>query len=316
MSATLQAVLYSLQEEQCRLRARLQELQQLKRERTRSSRDKIPFPIPEVSLVFQGVTQGRKQVPKSIVSNLKICCPLPGGSALVTFDDPKVVERLLQQEEHRINIEDCRLRVQLQPLELPLVTNIQVSSQPDNHRVLVSGFPDGLKLSEEELLDKLEIFFGKVRNGGGDVEAREMLQGTVMLGFVDEEGKGLVQAVRGSECVRPREALMPKATLLFLTVAQRLCRIGQFTVPLGQQQVPLKVSPYVSGEIKKAEVRFQQASHSVLVTNIPDVLDAQELHDILEIHFQKPTRGGGEVEALEVVPPGEQVLAVFTSESG
>lgn len=286
MSATLQAVLYSLQEEQCRLRARLQELQQLKRERTRSSRDKIPFPIPEVSLVFQGVTQGRKQVPKSIVSNLKICCPLPGGSALVTFDDPKVVERLLQQEEHRIDIEDCRLRVQLQPLELPLVTNIQVSSQPDNHRVLVSGFPDGLKLSEEELLDKLEIFFGKVRNGGGDVEAREMLQGTVMLGFVDEE------------------------------VAQRLCRIGQFTVPLGQQQVPLKVSPYVSGEIKKAEVRFQQASHSVLVTNIPDVLDAQELHDILEIHFQKPTRGGGEVEALEVVPPGEQVLAVFTSESG
>lgn len=225
-------------------------------------------------------------MPKSIVSNLKICCPLPGGSALVTFDDPKVVERLLQQEEHRINIEDCRLRVQLQPLELPLVTNIQVSSQPDNHRVLVSGFPDGLKLSEEELLDKLEIFFGKVRNGGGDVEAREMLQGTVMLGFVDEE------------------------------VAQRLCRIGQFTVPLGQQQVPLKVSPYVSGEIKKAEVRFQQASHSVLVTNIPDVLDAQELHDILEIHFQKPTRGGGEVEALEVVPPGEQVLAVFTSESG
>lgn len=286
MSATLQAVLYSLQEEQCRLRARLQELQQLKRERTRSSRDKIPFPIPEVPLVFQGVTRGRKQVPKSIVSNLKICCPLPGGSALVTFDDPKVVERLLQQEEHRIDIEDCRLRVQVQPLELPLVTNIQVSSQPDNHRVLVSGFPDGLKLSEEELLDKLEIFFGKVRNGGGDVEAREMLQGTVMLGFVDEE------------------------------VAQRLCQIGQFTVPLGQQQVPLKVSPYVSGEIQKAEVRFQQASHSVLVTNIPDVLDAQELHDILEIHFQKPTRGGGEVEALEVVPPGEQVLAVFTSESG
>lgn len=53
----------------------------------------------------------------------------------------------------------------------------------------------------------------------------------------------------------------------------------------------------------------------MLVTNIPDVLDAQELHDILEIHFQKPTRGGGEVEALAFVPPGQQGLAVFTSES-
>lgn len=51
----------------------------------------------------------------------------------------------------------------------------------------------------------------------------------------------------------------------------------------------------------------------MLVLNIPDVLDSQELHDILEIHFQKPTRGGGEVETLTVVPPGQQRLAVFTT---
>lgn len=285
MSVTLQTVLYSLQEEQARLKMRLQELQQLKREHTGSPRAKIPFPVPEVPLVFQGQTKQGRQVPKFVVSNLKVCCPLPEGSALVTFEDPKVVDRLLQQKEHRVNIEDCRLRVQVQPLELPVVTNIQVSSQPDNHRVLISGFPAGLRLSEEELLDKLEIFFGKAKNGGGDVETREMLQGTVMLGFADEE------------------------------VAQHLCQIGQFRVPLGRQQVLLRVSPYVSGEIQKAEIKFQQAPHSVLVTNIPDVLDTQELHDILEIHFQKPTRGGGEVEALTVVPSGQQGLAVFTSES-
>lgn len=285
MSLTLQTVLYSLQEEQARLKTRLQELQQLKRERTGSPRDKVPFPVPEVPLVFQGQTKLGRQVPRSLVSDVKICCPLPGGSALVTFEDPKVVDRLLQQKEHNIDIEDCRLRVQIQPLELPVVTNIQVSSQPDSHRVLVSGFPAGLRLSEEELLDKLEIFFGKSKNGGGDVEAREMLQGTVMLGFAEEE------------------------------VAQHLCQIGQFKVPLGRQQVLLRVSPYVSGEIQKAEIKFQQAPNSVLVTNIPDVLDAQELNDILEIHFQKPTRGGGEVEALAFVPPGQQGLAVFTSES-
>lgn len=56
-------------------------------------------------------------------------------------------------------------------------------------------------------------------------------------------------------------------------------------------------------------------SQSVLVLNIPDVLDGPELHDILEIHFQKPTRGGGEVETLIVVPPGQRGLAVFTPES-
>ena len=44
----------------------------------------------------------------------------------------------------------------------------------NDQRVLVSGFPAGLKLSEEELLDKLEIFFGNTKNGGGDVEMREL----------------------------------------------------------------------------------------------------------------------------------------------
>lgn len=54
---------------------------------------------------------------------------------------------------------------------------------------------------------------------------------------------------------------------------------------------------------------------SMLVLNIPDVLDGPELQDVLEIHFQKPTRGGGEVEAVIVVPPGQRGLAVFTAKS-
>ena len=67
----------------------------------------------------------------------------------------------------------------------------QVSTQISRWSVLVSGFPAGLRLSEEELLDKLEIFFGKIRNGGGEVETRELLlQGGVVLGFTKDTGKG------------------------------------------------------------------------------------------------------------------------------
>lgn len=126
MSVTLQDVLCSLQEEQSRLKMKLQELQQQKRELS-SPKEKIPFPVPEVPLAFQGRTQQGRQVPKFLVSNLEICCPLPGGSALVTFDDPKVADQLLQQKEHKIDLEECWLRVQIQPLELPVVTNIQVT---------------------------------------------------------------------------------------------------------------------------------------------------------------------------------------------
>ncbi|KAK1331149.1 hypothetical protein QTO34_009098 [Cnephaeus nilssonii] len=264
---------------------RLRELQQLKRELRNSPQDKVPFPVPEVPLVFRGHIQEEMEVPKSLVSDLQICYPLPGGSALVIFDDPKVAKQVLRQKEHRIELEECRLRVQVQPVELPVVTTIQVSSQMSSQRVLVSGFPAKLKLSEEELLDKVELFFGKTKNGGGDVETRELLHGGVMLGFAKDE------------------------------VAQNLCRIGQFTVPLGGRQFPLKVSPYMSGEIQKAEIRSQPVPQAVLVLNIPDVLDGPELQDVLQVHFQKPTRGGGEVEALTVVPPGEQRLAVFTTES-
>lgn len=288
MSATEDTALYSgsqfrfLQEEQARLKMRLQEL---KRELRNCPQNKVPFPVPEVPLVFRGQTQQGTEVPKSLVSNLWIYYPLPGGSALVNFDDPMVADRVLQQKEHKIDLEEIRLRVQVQPLELPVVTAFQVSSQMSGQRVLISGLPAGLKLRDEELLDKLEIFFGKTKNGGGDVESRELLHGGVMLGFTKDE------------------------------VAQNLCRIGQFTVPLGGQEFPLKVSPYMSGEIQKAEIRPQSMSQSVLVLNIPDVLDGPDLHDILEIHFQKPTRGGGEVETLIVVPPGQQGLAVFTPES-
>lgn len=284
MSMAQETTLSSLQE-QIRLKKRLQELQQLKLKLQDSSQDKVLFPVPELPLVFQGHTQLGGEAPKCLVSNLRICCPLPGGSALVTFDDPKVAERVLQQREHKIEVEECRLRVQVRPLELPVVTTIEVSSQMDGKRVMVSGFPAGLKLSEEELLDKLEIFFGKIRNGGGDVETRERLQGGVMLGFAEEK------------------------------VAQNLCQIGQFTVPLGGQQIPLRVSPYMSGKIQKVEVRPQLVPQSVLVVNIPDILDGPELQDILKIHFQKPTRGGGEVEALTAVPPGQRGLAVFTAQS-
>ncbi|XP_015426052.1 PREDICTED: interferon-induced 35 kDa protein [Myotis davidii] len=278
-------LLQSLQEEQARLKMRLQELQQLKRELRNSPQDKVPFPVPEVPLVFRGHIQEGVEAPKSLVSDLQICYPMPGGSALVIFDDPKVAKQVLRQKEHQIELEECRLRVQVQPVELPVVTTIQVSSQMSSQRVLVSGFPAKLKLSEEELLDKLELFFGKTKNGGGDVETREMLHGGAMLGFAKDE------------------------------VAQNLCRIGQFTVPLGGRQFPLKVSPYMSGEIQKAEIRFQPVPQAVQVLNIPDVLDGPELQDVLQVHFQKPTRGGGEVEALTVVPPGEQRLAVFTTES-
>uniref|UniRef100_A0A8C2W9E9 Interferon induced protein 35 n=1 Tax=Chinchilla lanigera TaxID=34839 RepID=A0A8C2W9E9_CHILA len=319
---TLSSALSALLEDQARLKKRLRELQQLKREARVTPKLKVrgqmvPFPVPEVPLEFRGRTEQAQEAARSVVSKLRICCPLPGGSALVTFDDPKVAKQVLRQELHQVALEECRLRVRVRPLELPVVPGVQVASAASRKHVLVSGLPAGLALPEEALLDKLELFFGKARHGGGDVDTRELLTGGAVLGFADEG------------------------------VAQHLCQVGQFQVPLGGQQVPLRVTPYMNGVIQEAKVstlrqlpallqssrappclslllrlqfppqiRWQPVPCSVLVLGIPDVLDGPELRDVLEVHFQKPTCGGGEVAAVAVVPPGERGLAVFTLGSG
>lgn len=50
---------------------------------------------------------------------------------------------------------------------------------------------------------------------------------------------------------------------------------------------------------------------TVLLTGIPDVMEQETLQDLLEIHFQKSTNGGGEIDACAYNPVGHQTSAVF-----
>ncbi|XP_072502702.1 interferon-induced 35 kDa protein isoform X2 [Notamacropus eugenii] len=243
------------------------------------------FPVPQAVLVFRGQTKTEKEMPESLVSNLRIHYPLPGSSALICFEDPEVAKGLLQHQEHNIKLEECRFRVHVQPVELPVPTSIKVLTFLCSQKVLVIGLPPALELSEEQLLDKLELFFCRPSNGGGEVKMRELLPGAAVLGFSDDK------------------------------VAERLAQICHFMVTLGNRSVPLRVFPYIDGNIQEIEMSRCSVPQSVLVANIPDILDGPDLQDILQIHFQKPSRGGGEVEELQVVAPGTQGLALFTPES-
>lgn len=44
------------------------------------------------------------------------------------------------------------------------------------------------------------------------------------------------------------------------------------------------------------------------------MLGQESMRDTLEIHFQKASRGGGEVDALAYVPAGWWGVAVFTED--
>lgn len=77
----------------------------------------------------------------------------------------------------------------------------------------------------------------------------------------------------------------------------------------------VKVSPFVNGELAALETEYQACPRTVLLRGIPDVMDQESLQDQLEIHFQKESNGGGEIEALLYNPLGRQVDALFQGTS-
>ncbi len=56
-------------------------------------------------------------------------------------------------------------------------------------RILVSNLPK--EEPEERVLDKLDIHFSRSRNGGGEVENKDMLHdsGTVVITFIEDNSK-------------------------------------------------------------------------------------------------------------------------------
>lgn len=65
----------------------------------------------------------------------------------------------------------------------------QIGLARSSKSILVSGLPSRV-IPEDILLDKLELFFSKTKNGGSEVESREFLDdcGQVVLTFVHDGG--------------------------------------------------------------------------------------------------------------------------------
>ncbi|XP_069093858.1 interferon-induced 35 kDa protein [Pleurodeles waltl] len=236
---------------------------------------------PERQVVFKGALREGKTKNGGTDIRPKIMYPMSGGTALITFEKAEVAERVIERKEHKIQIDECFMRVQASAVELPMPSSIEIDMHVCNFRVMVSNIPEDIP--QDRIIDKLEIFFSKKKNGGGEVEKCEFLpdSGQVIIIF-GEEG-----------------------------VAQRLTSKGVHTFSVENKTYQLKVTPYVKGEIKDLQLRDSICRKTVLLTGIPDIMDEEALQDVLEIHFQKKSNGGGEVELIHYVPLGKDAIAVF-----
>ncbi|XP_075579024.1 interferon-induced 35 kDa protein [Pelecanus crispus] len=294
-----QASVFLVKEENNRLRLEMQML----KEKLEEVKKRVPWEdpammlsaLPEKKMEFKGLVTNKEDVNKLMLTPL-IRYPLPGGSALITFEKAEVAQRIIEAKEHTVELscgeeleelDRCRVQVQAAPVDILLPSALEIRLSWSSRSILVSGLPS-LGISEEALLDKLELFFSKTKNGGGEVESREFLESSdqVVLTFAQDG------------------------------VAEPLIVRGRIQMHIGKGRYELKISPCMSGDITDLQLQPSRCPRTVLLSGIPDVLGEEAMGDTLEIHFQKASRGGGEVEALAYVPAGEHGVAVFMEDAG
>lgn len=244
----------------------------------------ISTAVPERKVVFRGNTkEGAHNV--SFDVNPRIVYPMEGGTALITFEEKDVAQKILNLKDHLVQLGDCTISVQAKPIQFLVPSYVEMETQVCPRRILVSNLPK--EEAEERVLDKLDIHFSKKKNGGGEVEDKDMLHdsGTVVITFVDDN------------------------------IAKRLSDKQDHDVDFGKKKHKVKVTPFLNGEISQMKICDSECVRTVLLTGIPDIMDKDNLQDNLEIHFQKTANGGGEVEGIVYNPLGHTTLALFDEDS-
>lgn len=287
MSFNLKMKLEDLEEEQNDLMSDMEglqkELKDVEAEEARLQEQiKVSKAVPERKMIFKGkIEKGTDGTANRFDVIPQIRYPVEGGTAVITFEDSDVAQNILDRKEHEVEVGHCQIKVTAHPIELPCPSYAEIQTSVCNKRILVSNIPKDLPT--DQLLDKLEIFFSKSKNDGGEVDDREFLpdSGNVVIAFSND---GIAKTLTSKE---------------------------NFSVPLIEKTCLLKVTPYIMGEIKDLKVTNIVSEKSVLLRGIPDIMEEEILADNLEIYFQKPSNGGGEVDAFLYIPAGRCAIAVF-----
>ncbi|XP_062264309.1 interferon-induced protein 35 [Platichthys flesus] len=237
--------------------------------------------VPEKNVVFKGKSCDAGDGPMFDMTS-RIVYPMLEGTALITFEEEEVAKRILSIKKHQVKLgEECHITVEAQPVQLILPELVEIHSEVCPQRILISNLPE---MDMETLLGRLQLHFFHSRHGGGDVEHCEFLpdSGTVVLTFLkDNIAKGLTEK-------EFHDVQFPKKI---------------HTV---------RVTPFLNGKIVNLKTKMTVCPRTVLVTGIPQVGN-DNLADHVEIHFQRSSNGGGELEAFLYCPLGQHTSALFES---
>ncbi|KAL0963917.1 hypothetical protein UPYG_G00315330 [Umbra pygmaea] len=97
-------------------------------------------------------------------------------------------------------------------------------------------------------------------------------------------------------------------------IAESLALKKKFCVDVGREE-NVNVQLVYNYQLKKFQTFCGAPKRTIALIEIEDIQDEEDLQDHLEIHFQKPSNYGGEVECIKYLSSGKKVKAFFSEDT-
>ncbi|XP_072114761.1 N-myc-interactor-like isoform X2 [Mobula birostris] len=216
----------------------------------------------------------------------KMSVLLQNGQALITFEEEQVAHRIQKIGKHHVDLQSEKIQVTARPVILNSTQHFEIHLDISMKNIRVSDIPD--IIPEEQMRDKLEISFSKPSLGGGEVENIQysISSGTAVITFVDK------------------------------WVARRVTELKEYPLLIsGQVHCMLTVESEMNSYLQKFQIFNGVCKRTLLLSDIKSTMEEEELQDKLKIHFQKPSKQGGEVEDINYVPKDKHLLVYLEEDS-
>ncbi|XP_072253906.1 N-myc-interactor [Leuresthes tenuis] len=205
---------------------------------------------------------------------------LQGGQALLTFEEDKVAAQILKTAKCSVSCDTATLDVKPKRVTMDTAVKYEVVLDVSRKELKVSNIP--ADMPQDRVKDRLEMSFSKPSRGGGEVEK---------VDYDENSGTGCI-------------------TFLHPGVAENLAMRERYTIHL-DSEVDVKVGPAFKYQLNKFQTFCGITTRTIRLEDIKDVADEEDLQDHLEIHFQKPSNSGGEIESIKYISKGKAVQAFF-----
>lgn len=242
---------------------------------------KIKKKVAEMKVVFTNMEDSEGDFPdmntRCVFSvTTRIPFKLNQNHALLTLEDEEVAQRLTKMGKHTVNLDGTTADVKVVPLTVGIGIKFELHITISGKKISVSEIPE-LPIPDEWMRDKLELNFYKSEHGGGEVEN---------IKYDKRSRTAVITFTR------------PGATA-------SIARGTRYPFYVNGRCHRLSVSPSTDGHLEKLQLFSGISTKTILLKGIKETEDDEEsVQDMIEIHFQKPSNGGGETENIKYVSKG------------